>query len=272
MTCAAVNRCVGQWLSSTNHRCRKAGRMAVKSQWFYWTVITMVFLNTVLLTSEHHSQPDWLNRFQGWLQLAIWLVKLIQHSTLLANLMIGWACNCCIGKWVPAFQNQRLRSCYFVKTKSFDQGFLNLRCFSPPDVHGLCLSIARANGERSRTSTLTASQAISTVKLNVLSICTTKHCMTCNSHFSEIGNDLFVVLFTLEMLLKMYSLGVQLYFGSLFNRFDSLVMLCSIVEVILTKLKVIPHLGVSVLRCARLLRVFKATRLGSYDLEILILT
>ena len=77
---------------------------------------------------------------------------------------------------------------------------------------------------------------------------------------SEIGNDLFVVLFTIEMLLKMYSLGLRQYFASLFNRFDSFVMLCSIVEVILTKLYIIPHLGVSVLRCARLLRVFKATR------------
>ena len=63
------------------------------------------------------------------------------------------------------------------------------------------------------------------------------------------------------MLLKMYSLGFQGYFVSLFNRFDSFVVLCSIIEVIFIQTDVMPPLGVSVLRCARLLRVFKATRL-----------
>ena len=75
-----------------------------------------------------------------------------------------------------------------------------------------------------------------------------------------IANLFFVVLFTLEMLLKMYSLGFQGYFVSLFNRFDSFVVICSILEVILLYTNIMPPLGVSVLRCARLLRVFKATR------------
>jgi voltage-dependent calcium channel L type alpha-1D len=70
----------------------------------------------------------------------------------------------------------------------------------------------------------------------------------------------FVVLFSLEMLLKMYSLGFQGYFVSLFNRFDSFVVICSILEAVLMFTEVMPPLGVSVLRCARLLRVFKATR------------
>jgi voltage-dependent calcium channel L type alpha-1D len=77
---------------------------------------------------------------------------------------------------------------------------------------------------------------------------------------SEWANIFFVILFTLEMLLKMYSLGFQGYFVSLFNRFDSFVVLCSIIEVILIRTDLMPPLGVSVLRCARLLRVFKATR------------
>jgi voltage-dependent calcium channel L type alpha-1D len=81
--------------------------------------------------------------------------------------------------------------------------------------------------------------------------------------FQEVANLFFVVLFTVEMLLKMYSLGFQGYFVSLFNRFDSLVVLFSIVEAILIFTKVMPPLGVSVLRCARLLRVFKATRYWS---------
>ncbi|XP_035708740.1 muscle calcium channel subunit alpha-1 isoform X3 [Folsomia candida] len=76
----------------------------------------------------------------------------------------------------------------------------------------------------------------------------------------EVTNLFFVVLFTLEMLLKMFSLGFQGYFVSLFNRFDCFVVISSILEIVLTKTEVIPPLGVSVLRCVRLLRVFKVTR------------
>ncbi|CAG5115977.1 unnamed protein product, partial [Candidula unifasciata] len=132
-----------QRLQKLNRRCRRLCRRVVKSQAFYWAVIVLVFLNTLILTSEHYSQPLWLDEFQA------------------------------------------------------------------------------------------------------------------------IANLFFVVLFTLEMLLKMYSLGFQGYFVSLFNRFDSFVVLCSILEVILQYTDVFPPLGISVLRCARLLRVFKATRYWS---------
>ncbi|WAR26863.1 CAC1C-like protein [Mya arenaria] len=64
--------------------------------------------------------------------------------------------------------------------------------------------------------------------------------------FQEIANIFFVILFTLEMLLKMYSLGFQGYFVSLFNRFDCFVVLCSIAEVLLIQFEVLPPLGVSV--------------------------
>jgi voltage-dependent calcium channel L type alpha-1D len=77
---------------------------------------------------------------------------------------------------------------------------------------------------------------------------------------AEVTNLFFIALFTLEMLIKMYSVGFQGYFVSMFNRFDSFVVVCSIVEEIFTYTGVMPPLGVSVLRCARLLRVFKATR------------
>jgi len=77
---------------------------------------------------------------------------------------------------------------------------------------------------------------------------------------TEVSNLFFIGLFTVEMLLKMYSLGLHGYLMSLFNRFDCFVVLCSIVEAIFNYSGVMPALGVSVLRCARLLRVFKATR------------
>ncbi|KAL7013140.1 hypothetical protein ACKWTF_015214 [Chironomus riparius] len=79
-------------------------------------------------------------------------------------------------------------------------------------------------------------------------------------HFQEITNRIFVALFTLEMLVKMYSLGFQGYFVSLFNRFDCFVVIGSIAEMVLTNTEVMPPLGVSVLRCVRLLRVFKVTK------------
>nr|XP_037876781.1 muscle calcium channel subunit alpha-1 isoform X3 [Bombyx mori] len=123
-----------------NRRMKRACRKAVKSQTFYWLIIVLVFLNTVVLASEHYRQPEWLD------------------------------------------------------------------------------------------------------------------------HFQEYGNAFFVALFTLEMLVKMYSLGLQGYFVSLFNRFDCFVVIGSISEMVLTKSEVMPPLGISVLRCVRLLRVFKVTK------------
>ncbi|EAT36648.1 AAEL011280-PA, partial [Aedes aegypti] len=78
--------------------------------------------------------------------------------------------------------------------------------------------------------------------------------------FQEYTNMFFVALFTMEMLLKMYSLGFQGYFVSLFNRFDCFVVIGSIGEMVLTSTQIMPPLGVSVLRCVRLLRVFKVTK------------
>ncbi|XP_075591509.1 ca[2+]-channel protein alpha[[1]] subunit D isoform X4 [Dermatophagoides farinae] len=127
-------------LSRINRRMRRACRKICKSQALYWTIIVLVFLNTLTLASEHYNQPQWLDDFQ------------------------------------------------------------------------------------------------------------------------EVANVVFVTLFLLEMLLKMYSLGLKGYFFSLFNRFDCFVVISSIIESILTYSDVMPPLGVSVLRCVRLLRIFKVTK------------
>ena len=71
---------------------------------------------------------------------------------------------------------------------------------------------------------------------------------------------LFVCVFTAEMLLKMYSLGLDTYFVSLFNRFDTVVVFTSILELVLMSAELMPAIGVSVLRCIRLLRIFKVTK------------
>ncbi|XP_067437350.1 voltage-dependent L-type calcium channel subunit alpha-1C isoform X6 [Thunnus thynnus] len=76
----------------------------------------------------------------------------------------------------------------------------------------------------------------------------------------DIANKVLLALFTGEMLLKMYSLGLQAYFVSLFNRFDSFVVCGGILETILVETKIMSPLGISVLRCVRLLRIFKITR------------
>jgi voltage-dependent calcium channel N type alpha-1B len=36
---------------------------AIKQQWFYWSVIILVFLNTMCVAVEHYNQPDWLSEF-----------------------------------------------------------------------------------------------------------------------------------------------------------------------------------------------------------------
>ena len=77
------------------------------------------------------------------------------------------------------------------------------------------------------------------------------------SEFQEASNFFFVILFTFEMLFKMYALGLSFYFIPLFNRFDFFVVLTSILEMTLTMANVIPPVGMSVLRCIRLLRAFK---------------
>uniref|UniRef100_A0AAY4E2Y5 Voltage-dependent L-type calcium channel subunit alpha n=1 Tax=Denticeps clupeoides TaxID=299321 RepID=A0AAY4E2Y5_9TELE len=76
----------------------------------------------------------------------------------------------------------------------------------------------------------------------------------------DIANKVLLSLFTVEMLLKMYSLGLQAYFVAFFNRFDCFVVCGGIVETILVEMEIMPPLGISVLRCVRLLRIFKVTR------------
>jgi voltage-dependent calcium channel L type alpha-1D len=33
----------------------------------FWVVVTLVFLNTCVLATEHHNQPEWLGNFQALL-------------------------------------------------------------------------------------------------------------------------------------------------------------------------------------------------------------
>lgn len=67
-------------------------------------------------------------------------------------------------------------------------------------------------------------------------------------------------MFAVEMFMKMYALGLPSYFMSLFNRFDCFVVSTGILELILVNMNIMSAMGISVLRCIRLLRLLKVTK------------
>lgn len=76
----------------------------------------------------------------------------------------------------------------------------------------------------------------------------------------DVANQVLLALFTVEMLMKMYGLGLRQYFMSVFNRFDCFVVCSGLLEVLLVGAGAMSPLGISVLRCIRLLRIFKVTK------------
>nr|XP_015839353.1 PREDICTED: uncharacterized protein LOC661666 isoform X2 [Tribolium castaneum] len=55
----------GKWAKfwRSEKRFRYKIRHTVKTQWFYWSVIVLVFFNTVCVAVEYHGQPQWLTDF-----------------------------------------------------------------------------------------------------------------------------------------------------------------------------------------------------------------
>nr|XP_042698404.1 voltage-dependent L-type calcium channel subunit alpha-1S [Chrysemys picta bellii] len=99
------------------------------------------------------------------------------------------------------------------------------------------------------------------ISLNTLSIASEHHWQPeWLTRVQDSANRVLLALFAAEMLLKMYALGLRQYFMSLFNRFDCFVVCVGILEIILVEINVMSPLGISVLRCIRLLRIFKITR------------
>ncbi|XP_036409855.1 voltage-dependent R-type calcium channel subunit alpha-1E-like isoform X2 [Megalops cyprinoides] len=80
------------------------------------------------------------------------------------------------------------------------------------------------------------------------------------SVFLYYAEFVFLGLFLMEMFLKMYGLGLRLYFHSSFNCFDCGVIVGSIFEVVWGFFRPGVSLGISVLRALRLLRIFKITK------------
>uniref|UniRef100_A0A8C5T212 Voltage-dependent L-type calcium channel subunit alpha n=1 Tax=Laticauda laticaudata TaxID=8630 RepID=A0A8C5T212_LATLA len=99
------------------------------------------------------------------------------------------------------------------------------------------------------------------VGLNTISIATEHHNQPdWLTHAQDVANRVLLALFAVEMILKMYALGIRQYFMSLFNRFDCLVVCTGILELILVEITSMSPLGISVLRCIRLLRLLKITK------------
>uniref|UniRef100_A0A8D1P8P3 Voltage-dependent L-type calcium channel subunit alpha n=1 Tax=Sus scrofa TaxID=9823 RepID=A0A8D1P8P3_PIG len=99
------------------------------------------------------------------------------------------------------------------------------------------------------------------VALNTLSIASEHHHQPLwLTHLQDVANRVLLSLFTVEMLMKMYGLGLRQYFMSIFNRFDCFVVCSGILEILLVESGVMTPLGISVLRCIRLLRIFKITK------------
>eukprot|EP00095_Tigriopus_kingsejongensis_P005232 maker-scaffold1237_size53912-snap-gene-0.7 protein:Tk05232 transcript:maker-scaffold1237_size53912-snap-gene-0.7-mRNA-1 annotation:"hypothetical protein DAPPUDRAFT_333049" len=74
----------------------------------------------------------------------------------------------------------------------------------------------------------------------------------------------FLGLFITEMVVRMYALGPRIYFESSFNRFDCIVIVASVFEVMWTNcVEMAGSFGLSVLRALRLLRIFKVTKYWS---------
>ncbi|XP_028629636.1 voltage-dependent L-type calcium channel subunit alpha-1S isoform X3 [Grammomys surdaster] len=99
------------------------------------------------------------------------------------------------------------------------------------------------------------------VALNTLSIASEHHNQPLwLTHLQDVANRVLLALFTIEMLMKMYGLGLRQYFMSIFNRFDCFVVCSGILEILLVESGAMSPLGISVLRCIRLLRLFKITK------------
>ncbi|KAI5607630.1 calcium channel, voltage-dependent, L type, alpha 1S subunit, a isoform X1, partial [Silurus asotus] len=99
------------------------------------------------------------------------------------------------------------------------------------------------------------------VFFNTLVIATEHHQQTqALTDFQESSNKALLCLFAVEMVLKMYTLGLPSYFMSLFNRFDCFVVSVGLLEIILVHMGVMSTMGISVMRCIRLLRLIKVTK------------
>ncbi len=79
--------------------------------------------------------------------------------------------------------------------------------------------------------------------------------------FTDYAEFLFLSAFVFEMGIRMYALGIATFFSSSFNRFDTIVITGSVLEIFWVNFhERADSFGLSALRALRLLRVFKITK------------
>ena len=76
----------------------------------------------------------------------------------------------------------------------------------------------------------------------------------------KIVEFVFTFIFIVEMIIRMYGLGIENYFKSKFNTFDFIVIFASLFEQFYVYFFQGTDMGLTVFRCLRLLRLFKVTR------------
>uniref|UniRef100_A0A5S6QUK1 Voltage-dependent calcium channel type A subunit alpha-1 n=1 Tax=Trichuris muris TaxID=70415 RepID=A0A5S6QUK1_TRIMR len=70
-------------------RFRLSARRLVKTQFAYWLVVTLVFLNTVCVAIEHHGQPQWLDDFLYYAEFVFLGIFLFEMLVKIFGLGIG---------------------------------------------------------------------------------------------------------------------------------------------------------------------------------------
>lgn len=82
------------------------------------------------------------------------------------------------------------------------------------------------------------------------------------NNLNEEGNFIFFCIFVLEMVVKLFGLGLFVYFQDKFNIFDFVVVTLSIVDEVSSNTTILPTGGgvISALRAFRLLRIFKLAK------------
>nr|XP_032828240.1 voltage-dependent L-type calcium channel subunit alpha-1D-like [Petromyzon marinus] len=218
---------ISRWWRRCNRLGRRRCRAVVRSPSFFWLVIVLVFINTLSIASEHHQQAaaESLQAATCNSSSSSYAVFRIHPSLVAMRPFRPYVCT-------YISPSERPSVCTYVRP-FIRQSARPSVC---PSVHLYVRPYIRPSARLSVPLS---------VRLRTR---------------ADLANKVLLTLFSLEMLVKMYGLGLHVYFTSLFNRFDCFVVCGGITEAVLVGQGLVTPLGVSVLRCVRLLRIFKVTR------------
>eukprot|EP00924_Labyrinthula_sp_SR-Ha-C_P002687 augustus_masked-scaffold_13-processed-gene-4.8-mRNA-1 protein AED:0.09 eAED:0.10 QI:0/-1/0/1/-1/1/1/0/1606 len=101
---------------------------------------------------------------------------------------------------------------------------------------------------------------VSLTMLNIVFLAMESHPAVVSQNFLDGINVFFTIVFTLEMVLKLYGLGLSMYVKDSFNVFDGVIVCISLIEMALGSQREGGGSGLGALRAFRLLRIFKLVR------------